>query len=178
MSVFQKLGMILVAKWFKNCTRKNVFSKKLSHTSMKKNFKKNSVGCPQQKLTLKAWFWHILSVIHCQIFSYEYVDLVSWESEATPSVTQFFKRACKISHFPRLWASWFDLPSFATFSKIWSNFRNKTFLLKLGQIFDELANLGKSTQDTYNRGGRRIANFVSPFEKWGRRRCRFRLSWH
>ena len=23
-----------------------------------------------------------------------------------------------------------------------------------------------------------MANFVSPFEKWGRRRCRFRLSWH
>ena len=29
----------------------------------------------------------------------------------------------------------------------------KTLLLKLGQIFDELAKLGKSTQDTYNRGG-------------------------
>ena len=23
-----------------------------------------------------------------------------------------------------------------------------------------------------------MANFVSPFEKWGRRRCRFRPSWH
>ena len=28
-----------------------------------------------------------------------------------------------------------------------------TLLLKLGQIFDEVAKLGKSTQDTYNRGG-------------------------
>ena len=27
-----------------------------------------------------------------------------------------------------------------------------TLLLKLGQIFDEVANLGKSTQDTYNLG--------------------------
>ena len=26
-------------------------------------------------------------------------------------------------------------------------------LLKLGKIFDEVAKLGKSTQDTYNRGG-------------------------
>ena len=51
--------------------------------------------------------------------------LVSWESEATPSATPFFKRAYKISHFPRLWASWVDLPSFATSSKIWPNFSNK-----------------------------------------------------
>ena len=29
----------------------------------------------------------------------------------------------------------------------------KILLLKLGQIFDELAKLGKSTQDTYNQGG-------------------------
>ena len=28
-----------------------------------------------------------------------------------------------------------------------------TLLLKLGQIFDEVAKLGKSTQDTYNRVG-------------------------
>ena len=42
-----------------------------------------------------------------------------------------------------------------------------TLLLKLGQIFDEVAKLGKSTQE-------RMANFVSPFEKWGCRRCRFR----
>ena len=29
----------------------------------------------------------------------------------------------------------------------------KTLLLKLGHILDELAKLGKSTQDTYNPGG-------------------------
>ena len=29
----------------------------------------------------------------------------------------------------------------------------KTLLLNLGQIFDEVAKLGKSTQDAYNRGG-------------------------
>ena len=51
--------------------------------------------------------------------------LVSWESEATPSATPFFKRAYKISHFPGLWAPWVDLPSFATSSKIWPNFSNK-----------------------------------------------------
>ena len=34
------------------------------------------------------------------------------------------------------------------------NFKfKKTLLLKLGQIFDEVAKLGKSTQDTYNGGG-------------------------
>ena len=32
-------------------------------------------------------------------------------------------------------------------------FKKKTLLQKLGQIFDELAKLGKSTQDTYNQGG-------------------------
>ena len=31
-------------------------------------------------------------------------------------------------------------------------FKKKTLLLKLGQIFDEVAKLGKLTQDTYNRG--------------------------
>ena len=31
--------------------------------------------------------------------------------------------------------------------------QKKTLLLKLGQIFDKLAKLGKSTQDTYNRRG-------------------------
>ena len=50
---------------------------------------------------------------------------MSWESEATPSATPFFKRAYKISQFPGLWASWVDLPSFATSSKIWPNFSNK-----------------------------------------------------
>ena len=40
-----------------------------------------------------------------------------------------------------------------TFSKLQLK---KTLLLKLGQIFDELAKLGKSTQDTHNRGGRLI----------------------
>ena len=29
----------------------------------------------------------------------------------------------------------------------------KTLLLKLGKIFDEVAKLGKSTQDTFNRRG-------------------------
>ena len=34
------------------------------------------------------------------------------------------------------------------------NFKfKKTLFLKLGQIFDEVAKLGKSTQDTYNQGG-------------------------
>ena len=37
------------------------------------------------------------------------------------------------------------------------NFKfEKTLLLKLGQIFDEVAKLGKSTQDTYNWGGQLI----------------------
>ena len=53
--------------------------------------------------------------------------VVSWESEATPSATPFFKRAYKISHPPRLWVSWIDLPSFASSSKIWHNFSNKVF---------------------------------------------------
>ena len=53
--------------------------------------------------------------------------VVSWESEATPSATPFFKRAYKISHPPRLWVSWIDLPSFASSSKIWPNFSNKVF---------------------------------------------------
>ena len=42
-----------------------------------------------------------------------------------PLATQFFKRAYKISHFPKLLAAWIDLPSFATSSKIWPNFSNK-----------------------------------------------------
>ena len=33
-----------------------------------------------------------------------------------------------------------------------------SLLLKLGQIFDEVAKLGKSTQDTYNPGGWLISN--------------------
>ena len=53
--------------------------------------------------------------------------IVSWESEATPSATLFFKRAYKISHPPRLWVSWIDLPSFASSLKIWPNFSNKVF---------------------------------------------------
>ena len=53
--------------------------------------------------------------------------LVSWGSEATPSATPFFKRTYKISHPPRLWVSWIDLPSFASSSKIWPNFSNKVF---------------------------------------------------
>ena len=56
-----------------------------------------------------------------------YVQLVSRESEATPLATPFFKRAYKISHPPRLWVSWIDLPSFASSSKIWPNFSNKVF---------------------------------------------------
>ena len=61
-------------------------------------------------------------------------NLKSLTSKATPLATQFFKRAYKISHFPGLWASWFDLPSFATLSKIWSNFKCKVFLnLKLSK---------------------------------------------
>ena len=54
-------------------------------------------------------------------------NVVSWESEATPLATSFFKRAYKISHPPRLWVSWIDLPSFASLSKIWPNFSNKVF---------------------------------------------------
>ena len=55
------------------------------------------------------------------------LTLVSWGSEATPSATPFFKRAYKISHLPRLWVFWIDLPSFASLSKIWPNFNNKVF---------------------------------------------------
>ena len=58
-------------------------------------------------------------------YIYIYMLIVSWESEATPSATPFFKRAYKISHFPGLWVPWVDLPSFATSSKIWPNFSNK-----------------------------------------------------
>ena len=54
-------------------------------------------------------------------------NVVSWESEATPLATSFFKRAYKISHPPRLWVSWIDLPSFASSSKIWPNFSKKVF---------------------------------------------------
>ena len=73
----------------------------------------------------------MLKVISLVIFTLSLVEfskaliIVSWESEATPSATPFFKRAYKISHFPGLWASWVDLPSFATSSKIWPNFSNK-----------------------------------------------------
>ena len=52
----------------------------------------------------------------------------SLTSEAMSSATQFFKGAYKISHFPGLQASWVDLPSFATLSKIWPNFKCKLIL--------------------------------------------------
>ena len=52
-------------------------------------------------------------------------EVKSLTSEAIPSANQFFKRAYKISDFPGLEASWVDLPSFATSSKIWPNFSNK-----------------------------------------------------
>ena len=48
--------------------------------------------------------------------------VVSWGSEATPSVTPFFKRAYKISHPTGLQASWDALPGFASSAqsvKIW-----------------------------------------------------------
>ena len=54
-------------------------------------------------------------------------SLVSWGSEVIPPATPFFKRAYKISHPPRLWVSWIDLPSFASSSKIWPNFSKKVF---------------------------------------------------
>ena len=64
----------------------------------------------------------------CKSPKYDYT------SEATPSTTPFFKKAYKISHPPRLYVSWVDLPSFATSSKIWPNFSNKVFLnLKLSK---------------------------------------------
>ena len=45
------------------------------------------------------------------------------------------------------------------------NFKfKKTLLLELGQIFDELAKLGKSTQDAYNRGGWLI--LVDLLDEW------------
>ena len=74
--------------------------------------------------------WEIVSIF-CVLFRMSEIyktkgnvncRLVSWESEATPSATLFFKSAFKISHFPGLWAPWVDLPSFATSSKIWPNF--------------------------------------------------------
>ena len=69
-------------------------------------------------------------VLACKDVSW--VVVVSWESEATPSATPFFKRAYKISHPPRFWVSWIDLPSFASSSKILPNFSNKVFFwLKL-----------------------------------------------
>ena len=34
--------------------------------------------------------------------------------------------------------------------RIFCSFKKKTLLLKLGPIFDEVAKLGKATQDTYN----------------------------
>ena len=52
-------------------------------------------------------------------------EIKSLMLEAIPSATQFFKRAYKISHFPGLKASWVDLPSFATSSKICPNFSKK-----------------------------------------------------
>ena len=51
--------------------------------------------------------------------------LVSWGSEGTPSATPFFKSSYKISHPPRLYVSWVDLPSIASSSKIWPNFSKK-----------------------------------------------------
>ena len=94
--------------------------------------KKNS------KMKTIFWFDHSLHdrAEICQIFFVTFFGkiwytihylLVSWESEATPSATPFFKRAYKISHPPRLWVSWIDLPSFASSSKIWPNFINKVF---------------------------------------------------
>ena len=90
--------------------------------------------------------------------------LVSWGSEATPSATPFFKRAYKISHPPRLWAFWDALPSFA------SSAQSAKIGLSKGIFYvKNHPNLSES---------RIIANFLSPCEKWGRRRCRFRPSWH
>ena len=84
-----------------------------------------------------CYFWEKdqctkLNVIkYCQVKgwwkSLDTFKVVSWESEPTPSATPFFKRVYKISHPPRLWVSWIDLPSFASSSKIWPNFSNKVF---------------------------------------------------
>ena len=73
-----------------------------------------------------------MSSSFCWIFAWftlvsNICTVVSRESEATPLATPFFKRAYKISHPPRLWVSWIDLPSFASSSKIWPNFSNKVF---------------------------------------------------
>ena len=46
------------------------------------------------KLHPRCWFF--------EPWPFIILKLVSWESEATPSATPFFKRAYKISHFPGL----------------------------------------------------------------------------
>ena len=72
-------------------------------------------------------FWNCQSLVAQWSLKFNIAALVSWGSEATPSATPFFKRAYKISHPPRLYVSWVDLPSFATLSKIWPKFNNKVF---------------------------------------------------
>ena len=66
----------------------------------------------------------------------------------------------------------------------------KFFFRKIQMIFDIENSLWKSNFRTLRRAGKarqsipgrlksgRMANFESCFEKWGRRRCRFRPSWH
>ena len=122
---------------------------------------------------LSKW---VLCMYYNAIYGYL---IVSWESEATPSATPFFKRAYKISHPLRLWVSWIDLPSFASSSKIWPNFSNKVFfswsyekviltknvrltyyssmkkkIKKIRMIFDIENSLWKSNFHTLHRAGK------------------------
>ena len=93
---------------------------------------------PNESTMNFCYFWEKdqctkLNVIkYCQVKgwwkSLDTFKVVSWESDPTPSATPFFKRAYKISHPPQLWASWIDLPSFASLLKIWPNFSNKSFI--------------------------------------------------
>ena len=71
---------------------------------------------------------------------------MSWESDATPSATPFFERAYKISHFPGLWASWVDLPSFATSSKIWPNFSYKKVSITKNVLLDWYSSMKKEIE--------------------------------
>ena len=79
------------------------------------------------KMVTTQTFYNIIFFLSFENFCRTCSRLVSWESEATPLRTPFFKRAYKISHPPRLLVSWVDLPSFAISSKIWPNFSNKVF---------------------------------------------------
>ena len=59
-------------------------------------------GCSKFDFVWGLFWFGLCSKERMRWVGYRWSALVSWESEATPSATPFFKRAYKISHPPRL----------------------------------------------------------------------------